>query len=127
MGDRFDNFQVKVYEALKNAIFEAVRESYNVKSLVRIIQDHHMLEELFDYLGVIETRSLMESVVAEEPPENQTPKEDAVVERSIGEVLPDKNQYIDGRKLSLNEILFQEYYLNRFDESTWLRRNKIRL
>ncbi|MBI5427214.1 MAG: hypothetical protein HZA02_02920 [Nitrospinae bacterium] len=126
MGDRFDNFQMKVYEALKSAIFEAVKESNNVKNLVKIIKDHHMLEELFEYIDVIETRNLVGSLT-QEPPGKQNPVVPSLPASAREDSPEGQNQYIDGRKLTFNEALFHEYCQGRFDELEWLKRNRIRI
>lgn len=126
MGDRFDNFQLKVYEALKSAIFEAVKESNNVKNLVKIIKDHHMLEELFEYIDVIETRNLVGSLT-QEPSGRRNPVVPSLPASAREDHPEEQNQYIDGRKLTFNEVLFHEYCQNRFDEWGWLKRNKIRI
>ena len=127
MSERFDNFQVKVYEALRNAIFEAIHNSQNVKSLIKIIQDHQMLDDLFGYMESLEIRQIIEGMAFEsmDPkllPEKETPDES--VEASpvdVGDV-----QRIDGRKISVNEKLFEEFYQATFNEEDWLKMIKIR-
>ena len=128
MNERFDNFQVKVYEALKNAIFEAIHDSQNVRSLIKIIQDHQMLEDLYTYMDTLEIRHLIESL-AFEPLENKslpatetTPKPE-----ETGPLTASENQYIDGRRLTPNEKLFEEFFQMVFDEKNWMQRVKIRL
>lgn len=33
--------------------------------------------------------------------------------------------YLDGKKLSPQEVYFEEYYISKFDEEKWLRENRI--
>lgn len=128
MSERFDNFQVKVYEALRNAIFEAIHDSKNVKSLIKIIQDHQMLDDLYGYMESLEIRQLIESMAFEpsEPKlisEGETPVES---ENSNTTRSEDK-QFIDGRVVSVNEKLFEDFFQSAFNEEGWLKKLKIRL
>ena len=128
MSERFDNFQVKVYEALRNAIFEAIHDSKNVKSLIKIIQDHQMLDDLYGYMETLEIRQLIESMAFESPAEpkllseHETP---ADLESALPTVTEER-QFIDGRKVSGNEMMFEEYFQTVFDEESWLKELKIR-
>lgn len=127
MSERFDNFQVKVYEALRNAIFEAIHDSKNVKSLIKIIQDHQMLDDLYGYMETLEIRQLIESMAFESPEpkllsEHETPVE---LENAVP-TMPEERQFIDGRKVSSHEMMFEEYFQSVFDEASWLKELKIR-
>jgi hypothetical protein len=129
MNERFDNFQVKVYEALRNAIFEAVYGSQNVRSLIKIIQDHQMLDELYNYMDTVEIRHLIESL-AFESMENKSLAEKAERGDPDSEEpgrLASDSQYIDGRKLTPNEKMFEEFFQAIFNEEDWLKRVKVRL
>lgn len=128
MSERFDNFQVKVYEALRNAIFEAIHDSKNVKSLIKIIQDHQMLDDLYGYMESLEIRQLIESMAFEptEPKlisEGETPVESENSNMTSSE---DK-QFVDGRVVSVNEKLFEDFFQSAFNEEGWLKKLKIRL
>ena len=129
MNERFDNFQVKVYEALKNAIFESIHSSQNVRSLIKIIQDHQMLEDLFNYMDTVDIRHLIESL-AFEPSENKSfIAKDSHVSPETEESNPStpcENQYIDGRKLTHNEKMFEDFFQAVFKEEDWMKRIKIR-
>lgn len=129
MNDRFDNFQVKVYEALRNAIFEAVYESQNTRSLIKIIQEHQMLEDLYEYMDTLGLRHIIEALALEQTQNKEAPKTEPSVksEESDPPLLPGANQYIDGRKLTPNEKLFEEFSRARFCEENWLKRIKVKL
>lgn len=127
MNERFDNFQVKVYEALRNAIFEAIHDSKNVKSLIKIIQDHQMLDDLYGYMESLEIRQLIESMAFEpSEPKLIAEGEMPVESENSNTTSSEDKQFIDGRVVSVNEKLFEEFFQSAFNEEGWLKKLKIR-
>ncbi len=128
MSERFDNFQVKVYEALRNAIFEAIHDSKNVKSLIKIIQDHQMLDDLYGYMESLEIRQLIESMAFEPTEPKLISEGEAPVEsENSNTTRSEDKQFIDGRVVSGNEKLFEAFFQSAFNEEGWLKKLKIRL
>jgi hypothetical protein len=123
MSDAFENLQVKLFEALRDAIFRAASKSQDVRNLMQVIREHHLQDNLFAYLETIEIRNLMDHVLSE--PKAPSPAQAAPLEQMTRVIVPTTGQYIDGRRLTLPEILFEEYCRARFNENTWLRHNKM--
>ena len=108
------------YEKLSKAITEAVLSSPKVKKIVSEIQQRdHICPQSFMVL-VLKLQSLTEGfeVEVEEAPEKPKKKT-----RRSKKKIAEQPQYIDGEKLSKNEIEFEELISERFDTEEWLKKN----
>jgi len=112
--------QDRDYEKLSKAITEAVLSSPKVKKIVSEIQQRdHICPQSFMVL-VLKLQSLTEGfeVEVEEAPEKPKKKT-----RRSKKKIAEQTQYIDGEKLSKNEIEFEELISERFDTEEWLKKN----
>ena len=112
--------QDRDYEKLSKAITEAVLGSPKVKKIVSEIQQRdHICPQSFMVL-VLKLQSLTEGfeVEVEEAPEKPKKKT-----RRSKKKIAEQTQYIDGEKLSKNEIEFEELISERFDTEEWLKKN----
>jgi hypothetical protein len=108
------------FERLSRAITDAVMNSEKVKKVVAEIQKKEKICPQSFMVLVLKMQVLTESLGIEI-------EEDDLVEKgplkSKDEKKSEKPQYVDGRRLSKNEIKFQEYTNKQFDTESWLKRN----
>ncbi len=112
--------QDRDYEKLSKAITEAVLSSLKVKKVISEIQQRdHICPQSFMVL-VLKLQSLTEGfeVEVEEAPEKPKKKSRRTKKKAVEEA-----QFIDGEKLSKNEIEFEELISERFDTEEWLKKN----
>ncbi len=106
------------FERLSKAITEAVMKSEKVRKIVGDIQKKENICPRSFMVLVLNLQSLtgaLESNVPEETPGKKPAK------RPKKKKASEYEQFIDGRKLTKNEIAFQEYINERFDGESWLR------
>lgn len=108
------------FERLSKAIAEALMSSLKVKKIIAEIQKKEKLCPQSCMVLVLKMQVLAESLdsVFEEP----------VVDKKRAKrprKKPSKNQgqYIDGQKLTKNEIAFEEYISDHFDTCQWLKKH----
>ena len=130
-----DGFFEKEYENLNDAILQAIVASKEVqKILVRLKEEEdfdHMavlniflsLDELYEMISDKRNSSMIYKL---EPVESQQPQEE---EKTIEKPSSSGScaNKIDGKFLSLNETLFENYYQGKFNEEAWLKKARIRL
>ena len=130
-----DRFLEKEYENLNNAILQAIAGSKEVRNvLIRLREEEsfdHMtvlnlflsLDELFEMISYKNNSSVAYKL---EPVESQRLREE---EKTIDRPSSSerwKNK-IDGKLLTLNETLFENYCQGKFNEKTWLKKARVRL
>ncbi|MCH8932503.1 MAG: hypothetical protein IH923_05475 [Nitrospinae bacterium] len=112
--------QDRDYEKLSKAITEAVLSSPKVKKIVSEIQQRdHICPQSFMVL-VLKLQSLTEGFEVEVEDAPEKPKKKT---RRSKKKIAEQTQYIDGEKLSKNEIEFEELISERFDTEEWLKKN----
>ena len=130
-----DSFFEKEYENLNDAILQAITGSKEVQNiLVRLKEEEnfdHMavlnlflsLDELFEMISDKRNSSVAYKL---EPVETQRLQEE---EKTIDR--PSSSEHwknkIDGKLLTLNETLFENYCQGKFNEKAWLKKARIRL
>ncbi|QPJ64861.1 MAG: hypothetical protein G3M78_05455 [Candidatus Nitrohelix vancouverensis] len=107
------------FEKLSKAITEAVVSSEKVKRVMAELQKKEDICPQSFMVLVLKMQVLADALTVdvegeEEEREIKAPKKKKATERS---------QYIDGRKLSKNELKFQEYRNKDFDSDEWLKNN----
>lgn len=110
------------FEKLSRAITEAVMRSEKVRKLVEEIQKKENICPQSFMVLVLSMQSLsgaMDNMTEETDPGKKPPK------RTRKKKAAEYGQYIDGRKLSKNEIAFQEFINERFDANEWFKRHGI--
>ena len=130
-----DRFFEKEYESLNDAILQAITGSKEVQNILARLKEEenldHMavlnlflsLDELFEMISEKRNSSVTYKL---EPVESQQPQEEEkAIERSSSS--KSRANKIDGKLLTLNETLFQNYCQGKFNEEAWLKKARIRL
>lgn len=108
------------FEKLSKAITEAVMGSPKVRKIVEQIQKKTSICPKSFVVLVLNMEVLADSLefdIEETSIEKQKPK------RSRRKSAKNPPQQIDGKKLTPNEIAFEEYARNQFDAEKWLKEN----
>ena len=108
------------YEKLSKAITEAVLSSLKVKKIVSEIQQRDDICPQSFMVLVLKLQSLTEGFEVEVEEATEKPKKKT---RRSKKKAAEPTQYIDGEKLSKNEIAFEELISERFDTEEWLKKN----
>ena len=129
-----DGFFEKEYENLNDAILQAIIASKEVQKVLARLKEENFddmavlnlfisLDELYEMISDKRNSSLTYKM---EPIESQQKQkeEKAFESQSISGVRENK---IDGKLLTLNETLFQNYCQGKFNEEAWLKKARIRL
>ena len=130
-----EGFFEKEYENLNDAILQAIAGSKEVQNILARLREEenldHMavlnlflsLDELFEMISEKRNSPVTYKL---EPVESQQPQEEekTIKRSSSSESLANK---IDGKLLTLNETLFQNYCQGKFNEEVWLKKARIRL
>ncbi|MDG1843837.1 MAG: hypothetical protein P8I98_05915 [Nitrospinaceae bacterium] len=111
------------FENLSKAITEAVMTSDKVRKIVEEIQkDEEICPQSFMVL-VLKMQVLTESLELNIE-ENDT-LEDTPARKVAKKKNPINAQYIDGEKLSKDELDFEEFRSKKFDSENWLKKNRL--
>jgi len=111
------------FENLSKAITEAVMTSDKVRKIVEEIQkDEEICPHSFMVL-VLKMQVLTESLELNIE-ENDT-LEDTPARKVAKKKNPSNAQYIDGEKLSKDELDFEEFRSKKFDSENWLKKNRL--
>jgi hypothetical protein len=129
-----DSFFEKEYENLNDAILKAIVSSKEIqKILVKLKEQEEIdnmavlnlflsLDELYEMISEKDNNSIsykLEPVESKQSAENETRKKTPS---------PLKNgNVIDGKALTLNETLFENFYQGKFNEETWIKKARIQL
>lgn len=108
------------YEKLSKAITEAVLSSPKVKKIVSEIQKRDDICPQSFMVLVLKLQSLTEGFDVEVEEALDKPKKKP---RRTKKKAAEEAQYIDGARLSKNEIQFEEFINERFDAEEWLKKN----
>ena len=108
------------YEKLSKAITEAVLSSPKVKKIVSEIQKRDDICPQSFMVLVLKLQSLTEGFDVEVEEALDKPKKKP---RRTKKKAAEEAQYIDGARLSKNEIQFEEFISERFDAEEWLKKN----
>lgn len=106
------------FERLSKAITEAVMKSEKVRKIVGDIQKKENICPRSFMVLVLNLQGLIGAVESNAPEETPVRKPSR---RPKKKKASEYEQYIDGRKLTKNEIAFQEYINERFNDESWLR------
>ena len=131
-----DSFFEKDYENLNDAILKAIVSSKEIqKILVKIKKKEEIdnmavlnlflsLDELHEMISEKNNNSISYKL---EPLESKQ-SVDKNTETEEKKLSPIKNRnFIDGKALSLNETLFENFYQGKFNEEAWAKKARIRL
>ena len=131
-----DSFFEKEYENLNDAILKAIVSSKEIqKILVKLKEKEEIdnmavlnlflsLDELHEMISDKNKNSIsykLESVESKQSADKNTEIEEK-------KSSPVKNgNFIDGKALTLNETLFENFYQGKFNEETWAKKTRIQL
>ena len=131
-----DSFFEKDYENLNDAILKAIVSSKEIqKILVKLKKKEEIdnkavlnlflsLDELHEMISEKNNNSISYKL---EPLESKQ-SVDKNTETEEKKLSPIKNRnFIDGKALTLNETLFENFYQGKFNEEAWAKKARIRL
>lgn len=128
-----DAFLDQEYENLNDAILRAILASKDVQEILARFKKQGQMNEkavLNLFLSLDEMHQMIDENTADPAtyklePGNKPSSTDSSIEEK--EKLTPKNEtVIDGQFLTLNEVLFEKYYEDKFDESGWLKKARIK-
>ena len=130
-----DRFFEKEYENLNDAILQAITGSKDVQNILARLREEenleHMavlnlflsLDELFEMISDKRNSAVAYKLEPVEPQKSQ--EEEKTIDRPHSSEQW-KNK-IDGKILTLNETLFENYCQEKFNEKKWLKKARIQL
>jgi len=131
-----DELFEKEYENLNDAILQAIVSSTEVQEILIKFQQQKetndmavlnlffSLDELHEMIS--EKNNKDSCVYKSEPAELNTLKHEEDVKKKV--YSRGKNEsFIDGKPLTLNEMLFENFCQGKFNEETWKKKARIRL
>ena len=131
-----DSFFEKEYENLNDAILKAIVSSKEIqKILVKLKEQEEIdnmavlnlflsLDELYEMISEKDNNSISYKL---EPVESkQSADKDKETKKKTPSPIKSGN-IIDGKLLTVNETLFENFYQGRFNEETWVKKARIRL
>jgi hypothetical protein len=131
-----DSFFEKEYENLNDAILKAIVSSKEIqKILVKLKEQEEIdnmsvlnlflsLDELYEMVSEKDNNSISYKL---EPLESkQSVDKDKETKKKAPSPIKSGN-IIDGKVLTVNETLFENFYQGRFNEETWVKKARIRL
>ena len=130
----------RLAEYLWTEINKAILKSPDVQFSIKKLQKLELLDYVSEFNLVLEVDKLIESILKKNTTKEN--KADSILEElhiqaKLGNDREEKetpdlpsssklSQWVDGKALSENEIRFEEYFNQRFDEKHWMKRAKIR-
>lgn len=136
------NKKKKLAEYLWTEINKAILKSPDVQFSIKKLEKLQLLDYVAEYNLVLEVDKLIENILktdeAKETTSDTTPEEIQLDDKPefdpAEKEMPDissafstnPHHWVDGRVLSKNEILFEEYLNMEFDEKHWMKKAKIR-
>lgn len=113
----------KELEKLSKAITEAVMNSEKVRKIVSEIKKNEKICPHSFMVLVMKMQVLTDSYETDVELEEDLQEKEKKPAKKAKKKSSEPAQYIDGRKLSKNEIAFQEFVKERFDAESWLKKN----
>ena len=111
------------FEKLSKAITEAVLTSEKVRKTVEEIQKNDEICPQSFMVLVLKMQVLTESL--ELDIEQGDIVEKPTAPKKTRKKSSKKSQFIDGRKLSRDEVAFEEFRSKQFDSDSWLKKNRL--
>ena len=141
--DTFGGFEDKEFDQLNEAVLKAILSSKDVEKVLQDFKSKNLINEMAVVnliLSLEDLSSLIFSESAEKPNHNldtlnkkkalrNYKTENEPIDSSKNQVSCSLDNYylVDGKNLSRNEILFEQYYQKNFNEKQWLQQSKIKL
>jgi len=131
-----DELFEKEYENLNDAILKAIVSSKDVQKILITLKEREeindtavlnlflSLDELYEMIS--EKHNKNSCAYKSEPTESNTLNHKEDVSKKVDS--PDNNEnFIDGKSLTLNEILFENFCQEKFNEEIWKKKARISL
>ncbi|MED5352849.1 MAG: hypothetical protein VX429_00335 [Nitrospinota bacterium] len=131
-----DELFEKEYENLNDAILKAIVSSKDVQKILITLKEREeindtavlnlflSLDELYEMIS--EKHNKNSCAYKSEPTESNTLNHKEDVSKKVDS--PDNNEnFIDGKPLTLNEILFENFCQEKFNEEIWKKKARISL
>jgi len=131
-----DELFEKEYENLNDAILKAIVSSKDVQKILITLKEREeindtavlnlflSLDELYEMIS--EKHNKNSCAYKSEPTESNTLNHKEDVSKKVDS--PDNNEnFIDGKSLTLNEILFENFCQGKFNEEIWKKKARISL
>ena len=131
-----DELFEKDYENLNDAILKAIVSSLEVQDILIKLKEQEevndtavlnlfiSLDELYE---MISEKSNKKSCFYKSEPEQSTQLNQGEKKEKHAAPLRKYENFIDGKPLSANEILFENFYQGKFNEESWKKKARIRL
>ena len=131
-----DELFEKEYENLNDAILQAIVSSKEVQEILIKFKEHKetndmavlnlfiSLEELHEMISEKNNKNFC--VYKSEPAELKALKDEEDTAKKVCSHGKNEN-FIDGKPLTLNEMLFENFCQGKFNEETWKKKARIRL
>lgn len=118
----------KEYENLNNAILQAIVASEDVQSVLARFKDQHQMDDktvLNLFLSLEELHQMINEKSSglagyKLEPSTHSQATNKTEKPALGE-----ESIIDGEILTLNEVLFEKFFQETFDESKWMKKARI--
>ena len=131
-----DSFFEKEYENLNDAILKAIISSKEIQKILLKLKDKEELDNMavlnlflsLDELCEMISEKNNNSISYKLEPLESKQSVDKNTETEEKKSSPVKNvNFIDGKALTLNETLFENFYQGKFNEEAWAKKARIRL
>jgi hypothetical protein len=128
----------RLAEHLWTEINKAILKSSDVQFSIKKLEKLQLLDYVSEFNLVLEVDKLIESILKQKSEKEantssileelqiHTEHENDAEENESPSFSSSSLQWVDGKTLSENEILFEEYFNQHFDEKHWLKKAKIR-
>ena len=124
-----DDILDKEYEKLNDAILQAIVASEEVKDVLeRFKNQYHMNDKAV--LNLFLSLEELYQMTSEEPSGSSNyklePSASKQSENEIRRPSSEENNIIDGKVLTINEVLFEDFFQEKFNEFEWVKKARIR-
>ena len=141
--DTFDGFEDKEFDQLNEAVLKAILSSKDVEKVLQDFKSKNLINEMAVVNLILSLEDLSSLIFSEsteksnhtldtlnkKKPLRNHKTENEPIDSSKNQVSCSLDNYylVDGKNLSRNEILFEQYYQKKFNEKQWLQQSKIKL
>ena len=124
-----DDILDKEYEKLNDAILQAIVASEEVKDVLeRFKNKYHMNDKAV--LNLFLSLEELYQMTSEEPSGSSNyklePSASKQSENEIRRPSSEENNIIDGKVLTINEVLFEDFFQEKCNEFEWMKKARIR-
>lgn len=118
-----NNIPEEDYKKLYIAFINAISSSEEIKAIVEDLKKREQINSVSMFALIIKLEELLKGS-ALSAKTNLPLKQRSEAGKYLKAAL--EGEYIDGEKLSPNEIAFEEFCRNDFDEDKWLKENRLK-